>query len=573
MIHKITMRFFSKRRSWLAATFLLLSACNKKILDEKPLDFLTPSNAYTTVDGAQQGVNGLYSIVRRYWFYMDGNPTYALFSLGTDQSFDGEEPGGQRFLTDYSVTIVPTNAQVANMWKWNYEVIAHSNALINGISNADAAVWPSEKAKNVFLSEAMFFRAFSYRILVTFFGDVPLVTEVINEAKTDFVRAPKTEVYKQIEDDFIFAAENLPKRGTEAAPGRLTQSAAWHYLSEMYLAQKKFELAKDAASKVIDDYGHALMTHRFGTNLGKDVFGSGDSYYDLFTNDNQNLPENTEGVWVIQHEPLVTGGAGGGFYGEGIYGPRYFSLGKTPDGFQAILGEFMNGRYTGYSDTLGAGVARCRPTNYMVYDIWESDWDNDIRNAKHNIKRDYYFDNPASAYHGQKIDFSLYPPGSRVPLKDTINYIFPYWLKLSEPLRHTKSLATSGGGTSWKDIYAIRLAETLLLRAEAYLGMSRFDLAAADINTVRNRAQATPITPDQVTIDYILDERARELYAEEHRGITLLRLGKLVERVRKYHSNPLRWGAGIQDHNNLWPIPQTEIDLNISATLAQNPGY
>jgi hypothetical protein len=248
-------------------------------------------------------------------------------------------------------------------------------------------------------------------------------------------------------------------------------------------------------------------------------------------------------------------------------------MGKTPDGFTAILGEFVSGKYTGYSDTLGRGVARCRGTNYVNYEIWASDWNNDIRNARHNIKRDYYFDNPQSIYHKKKIDFSLYPAGTRVPLKDTINYIFPYWLKLSEPLKHTSSPQLSGGGNSYKDVYAIRLAETLLIRAEAYLGLNNNGAAAADINTIRNRANATPVGAANVTIDYILDERARELYAEEHRSITLLRLGKLVERVKKYNSNPLRFGADIKSHNNLWPIPQSEIDLNIDAVLTQNPGY
>ena len=185
----------------------------------------------------------------------------------------------------------------------------------------------------------------------------------------------------------------------------------------------------------------------------------------------------------------------------------------------------------------------------------------------------YYFDNPASIYHKKKIDWSLYPAGTRNVLKDTVNYLYPYHLKLSEPCRHTSNLATSGGGYAYKDVYAIRLAETYLVRAEAYLGLNNKDLAAADINMVRNRAKATPVLAQNVDINYILDERARELFGEEQRAFTLIRLGKLVERVRLYHSNPVRWGASIMDRNNLWPIPQVVIDLNIGAVLAQNPGY
>ena len=94
--------------------------------------------------------------------------------------------------------------------------------------------------------------------------------------------------------------------------------------------------------------------------------------------------------------------------------------------------------------------------------------------------------------------------------------------------------------------------------------------AAADINTVRSRVSATPVAPGQVTIDYILDERARELSLEEDRRITLSRTGKLVERVRRYNAHN---GPQIQDFHALWPVPISEIDANINANLEQNPGY
>ena len=98
-------------------------------------------------------------------------------------------------------------------------------------------------------------------------------------------------------------------------------------------------------------------------------------------------------------------------------------------------------------------------------------------------------------------------------------------------------------------------------------------MAAADINKVRERSKATPVAVADVTIDYILDERARELYGEEWRLITLRRTGKLLERVLKYNDNPLCPGAYIKPHNFRWPIPQAQIDLNVGAEFPQNPGY
>ena len=119
-------------------------------------------------------------------------------------------------------------------------------------------------------------------------------------------------------------------------------------------------------------------------------------------------------------------------------------------------------------------------------------------------------------------------------------------------------------------MYNLRLAETYLLRAEAYLGAGNAQKAAEDINAVRERAKAKPISASDVTLDYILDERARELVYEEPRRITLHRTGKLVERVRKY--NELN-SSEIQDIHGLWPIPNSFIEANVSAKIEQNPGY
>ncbi len=125
-------------------------------------------------------------------------------------------------------------------------------------------------------------------------------------------------------------------------------------------------------------------------------------------------------------------------------------------------------------------------------------------------------------------------------------------------------------GRVYTDIYAIRLAETYLLRAEAHLMKGDQTSATADINFVRARAQATPATPAEVDIDYLLDERARELVAEEPRRLTLARTNTLVERVRAF--NPIS-GETIQEFHGLLPIPQAEIDANIEGDLRQNPGY
>lgn len=121
-----------------------------------------------------------------------------------------------------------------------------------------------------------------------------------------------------------------------------------------------------------------------------------------------------------------------------------------------------------------------------------------------------------------------------------------------------------------KDEYMYRLAGTYLLRAEAYFWNNEPKKAMEDLNELRSRAQTRQITdPGEVTLDFILDEQMRELYFEDFRVPTLCRLGKMVERSRKY--NP--FGMNVGDHQNLFPIPYSEIEKNIFGKIDQNPQY
>jgi hypothetical protein len=160
-----------------------------------------------------------------------------------------------------------------------------------------------------------------------------------------------------------------------------------------------------------------------------------------------------------------------------------------------------------------------------------------------------------------------------------------YSTKMTTPYHHpdaqygdksTLTLAGTGGKT-YTDQYFFRLAEAYLLRAEAYVNTGKNSEAAADINVLRNRAQAKNVTSEQMSIDFILDERLRELVCEETRRLTLARVGKLSERIKKY--NPYFSAAHSADgkdydaHFDLLPIPLSAILANKDGVLEQNPGY
>ena len=190
-----------------------------------------------------------------------------------------------------------------------------------------------------------------------------------------------------------------------------------------------------------------------------------------------------------------------------------------------------------------------------------------------------------------QLDFHNLPAGTRgfngvvIVSGDTYNRaLYPYQTKATDPfnaptnlyatpanplLPYPYALKSTAGGT-YRDEYLFRLAETYLLRAEAYLGLTNTASAAADINVVRARSSASPVLPANVNIDFILDERIREFGVEEKRMFTLMRLGKWYDRIIK--CNPF-YAPSADAKYNLWPIPQSEIERNRGAKLDQNPGY
>lgn len=165
-------------------------------------------------------------------------------------------------------------------------------------------------------------------------------------------------------------------------------------------------------------------------------------------------------------------------------------------------------------------------------------------------------------------------------------YLYAYQSKITTPYNHPDELyanrATgdlkSSAGATYTDQYMFRLAETYLLRAEAYIALNDKAKAAADVNVVRARARAKAVQASEVSLDYILDERVRELGIEEKRRLTLMRTGKLYEYVVKHnpwYADPQTCGDGIGmlEKYNVWPIPYSAIEANTDAVLEQNPGY
>lgn len=555
----------------IALTTIIISCKEEEILNEVPLAFASPENSFITINDFNAAVFSLYDLTRGTLSAGEHRPLDHMY--GTDLGYNAAQQLNERF-GSYPATLTPTSDQTRFHWQQYYKIISSVNIILSrmGASQMTAAQQKLIEAK------AKLFRGLAYRNLAHLYGGVPIELEEVVSPKKDYTRVPREDVYKQAASDLEFAAANLPGIG-QVKDGEISNLAAYHILAEVYVALKRWSDAIKAATIVVDDPQTDLMTQRFGS-LSKEP---GDVYWDLFRRYNQNRNVgNREGIWVFQFEVDVPGGvtrssALAGPMLERDHAPRPYSFPyKDPKGVVPFLA-------LGVSDnTGGRGIGRFRGTDHFTYGIWRYDW-NDMRNSEYNFIRDVKFNNPASEWYGRKL--SEFKKMFRQKLDDTLRNFYPYQSKVTTPGQHPvelfvnpilKTLNASSAGTTYSDQYFIRLAETYLLRAEAHLGNGDAAKAASDLNVVRARAKAKLVTPGEVTIDFILDERMRELGIEEKRRLTLNRLGLLYERTKRYcngHPTAAKFGVDVAPHNNLFPIPYSEIERNTGAVLEQNPGY
>lgn len=531
-----------------------LGGC-KKFLEEDLKTELAPSNTYTSTYGFEVGSAGLYSLTRSEYntfgeggaFIHNAATPYESLQAATDIADVINSDGS---LTAHAtLEITPTERFALSYWNWAYSVIASANLML--VYSEKNTNWDSPGDKVRFQAEARFFRAYAYRTLTYLYGDVPYVETILYDFQLNFTRTPKAEVIAHMVDDLKFAVANLPVNPdvTNFKEGKLTKWAASHLLSEIYLLQGDYPAAEQAALAVINSGYYNLMKTRFGVAKDKD----GDVFSDLFLENNQNRKSgNRESIWVLQFQfNTIGGGTNSDDWTRRAWIPNYSSI----SGF--VLADTLGGR----------GVAQLVPMKWWVGTTRTNASGNvagifsttDMRNSNYNIKRDWYYNNSADA--------ALFGKKANITEQTwfTTKALFPAITKFF--YGRTENLALTG---SYKDRMKFRLAETYLLLAEAYLGQSNPSKAADAINEVRKRAGAGDIAAAQVDMNYLLDERIRELVGEESRRFTLVRTKKYVDRVKAH--NPAVAGK-VTENNMLWPIPQVIRDANTGAPFPQNPGY
>ncbi len=532
------------------AAAMILPACKKDFLKEQVYSKFTPEalNDSLAFEASIVGLQSQYSL----WNTMNEDPNgnqgfLCVWQMGTDVAYnkavDDLDPMSIPY-TNYE-QLTPADESVAFVWQWAYNMINNANVVVANIDNKSVTLGDSFKKK--IKAQAMFYRALSYNYLATLFGGVPLVTTPVNSPKTDFVRAKIEDVNSLIVSDLNFAKVNAPSIDDLEAKSLPNKSMASQLLAEAYLRiGGKDAEAEAECNTIINSGSFQLITNRYGVHASQ----PGDPFSDMFIYGNQRRSQgNTEAIWVEETEnpASVPNGAGPDLQN---HFPGYPFLGSQHR--RAWGCRYYNTPGMLLCDTLGGrGISRMALT-YFVLNLYGP---NDMRNSKYNIRRKFYYNDPSSPNYGQLVA----GPGI-----DTNRNIVPKTNKWDQ-----FDPNDSFGSSMIKDFIIMRLGETYLLKAEAQFKQGNTTGAAASINVLRTRAQATLVTPAQITMDFILDERVRELIAEENRRMTLMRTKTLLQRVV---GRGLKI-TGISATNLLLPIPQSEINLNKDAVLTQNPGY
>lgn len=560
-----------------AAVLLFTPAC-EDLLEEVPVSQV--SGLYLdSRAGFEDAVEATYSTLRD-WYGREVAFTLTVF--GTDTYTMGAD-GSYKFVNQYTSQMDSRLAPTRDIWNFFYTAINTANAVIDRAGTSIPGLDPA--IQKVRVAETKFLRAHDYFLLVQMFGPIHLTLKQNQEVQKVALRTPVPEIYKAILADLESALVDLPV--SQAQYGRVTKGACEHLLAKVYLtkatseakAADDFAKAATHAQNVIKNYSYSLVA----------------DYAKLWE---QGAAEvNSEVIMACQYsaDPLTNFGAtagttnvgsgiGGNASGNGNNGHLYFGMEyDTQAGMQRDV-------------FFGRPFKRFMPTDYTLSIVFkESDRVNDSRYKK--TFRDTWlcnrpgtftnvFDQSKKSLTFASGDTTIFIPGFEMPLAERAKKkyqvltpsmyrqnLFPTLIKHMDQTRPDRTYEPGS-----RDFFMFRLAETHLIAAEALIMQNKAADAVPLINAVRRRAAwpgkqtVMEITQAQATMDFIMEERERELLGEMHRWFDLKRWGNLVQRVRTYNVD----GApNIKDFHVLRPIPQDQIDRTTggAGSFPQNPGY
>lgn len=581
------------------------TGCTKR-LEEQPYTVFT-TDYFRTEEGINAALVSVYSGMR---FNYGPIGAMGINVVGTDEFTFGDQvtSSGDQMFQLGTYNIPPSNGAILTPWNRSFNNINMCNAILLFIDEVPI----NEEQRNIVRAQAHFFRAFYYLLLVQQFGAVPLdlgsgELQFTSIANTEFYRLPTQEIFvknfQAMIADLEFAAQHLP----DQRPGnafRLSKAIALHSLAKVYLFRAysdaaepgDYEASYRASMELLDNqgrYGVELLSdygqvHRQGNDYNREVLYS----VELLAEDNANNEVPNPG----------TDFAGKANISNNLFNANYQGA-TVVDGVTLIDDRPLQ---------YGRPLRQFAPTAYIWQRAFQekeidSRYDNsfrrlwrvatlrtgqDLENYRSQLASVGFAigdtavylantDAEAASLRANGARYRVLGPSEYYSNQNRSNHLFPNLKKYDDSIRNNFN------DVSGRPFVVSKLSETYLLAAEAAFQLGNVAQAAELINVIRQRAAYRPglseavlnqrraqmrIDASDLDMDFILDERTRELCGESMRWSDLAMRKVLADRVSRYNPDGQ---ANVQSFHLLRPIPLDQLNSITDPDRAkyQNPGY
>lgn len=597
----------------LMLSLITLISCDS-FLAVEPEDFVAPETAFKTKEGLLQGLNGVYSVLGHEKIYGMNMIVY----YGVDGDDGHQSQASQITRTGPHVyNFSATDTYVYSFWEWLYKGVTRANLLLKYVDSNQTI---DEVYRNTIKGEALTLRAYFYFLLVTTFGDVPLMTEPATDPlMTQIPRTEAKNVYKQILDDLINAESLVLDISDIGFGGRINKSAVrslaarvcLHWAGYPLQDESKYEDVKTWTLKVIND---TKANHELNPK-----------YSDIFIKYAKDEYDIKESIWEVEFQ-----GTSGSTFDETGYLGRYigpnsgvgspigrcvgltFTTGTLRDKYPNNDGEDTRKFWNIANFTYNADGSKKMLTN-TGYINW-------FQRHAGKYRREYWphpesnstsINYPLIRYSDVLLMFAEAENALNGPTESAVEAVNQVRRRaLSSGVKEIRIINPGigytstpviefegGGGSNLSAIATISSGkiQTVTFVADPVFGLTNgvgyksapsvifkggggSGAQAECIMYLKNDADV-PVeytASKEKFLEFIQDERSRELCFEGLRRSDLIRWGILYKNMHDVyqlllHEAPTAWflpnfGNVVEEKHNLWPIPSAEIALNPQLT-------
>ncbi len=590
----------------LIAVLMSMSAC-KSFLEEEYLSGINSSSIDDSPEAFETLVNSAY-VTLRAWYGKEN--AWDLTIAGTDLYTYGLDNRSTGFTLYNAFTNAEEQERVGAMWRELYKGLNTTNLILARI---DDVPYDDPELREIRKGEVKFLRAHYLWLITEIWGDVHFTTEPTEVAQRDANRTPQAQFYEQIFTDLRDARSVLPEEWDDSNYGRPTRPASEAMMARCHLYRENYDSAAYYSERVIENYDFELI----------------DDWSELVGLHNI---KNEEVIWAVNYSDDLQymrsgltdpnggeyGGAGliqrmGGNQGHVMFEVRYENMGwgmvrdvYNGRGFQRwmptkffidLYDEEVDERFWGsfkntWISNSQTAIPRWRSTTYYIDGVEQT--------LPDSLLRTYFFEVGDTAIYFSKTpvpesekarltpdDIRAFHPTKGYAIVDINDMYLPdgspndaiinrqFYFPITKRYEDSTRLDLTISGTD-RDPWVFRISEMYLIAAEAEMELGNTGAAVDFMNTLREtrsvegREADMRIEGSDLDIDFILDERARELATEYQRFFDLKRTDKLVERVRAHNPDA---APNIQPYHALRFIPQNQIDAMTNSEGYQNPGY